>query len=89
MIACARIGAPNSVVFGGFSAVALASDFAGPLLKAEQNPIDGQLYVAGFQVWGTRSPGIRVLARGDSCNTGLDSGPGSKVYNPVRVEEEL
>ena len=45
------------------AAVALSSDFAGPLLKAEQNPVDGQLYLAGFQVWGTRSEGIRVLAR--------------------------
>lgn len=45
------------------AAVSLASGFSGPLLKAEQNPTDGQLYVAGFQVWGTRSPGVRVLAR--------------------------
>lgn len=45
------------------AAVSLASEFAGPLLKAEENPADGQLYVAGFQVWGTRSTGVRVLAR--------------------------
>ena len=45
------------------AAIALSDDFSGPLLKAEPHPLDGSLYVTGFQIWGTRSPGIRTLAR--------------------------
>lgn len=45
------------------AAISLVDGFEGPLLKARENPRDGQLFVAGFQVWGTRSSGIRVLSR--------------------------
>ncbi len=45
------------------AAISLVDGFEGPLLKARENPRDGQLFVAGFQVWGTRSDGIRVLSR--------------------------
>lgn len=48
---------------GQGAAISLSDDFAGPLLKGEMRPQDGQLYVAGFQIWGTRSSGIRTLAR--------------------------
>lgn len=63
-------------------AVELSSDFSGPLLKAEFNPHDGALYVAGFQIWGTRSRGIRVLARI------RHTGEPSLIPEAVRVGEQ-
>jgi mono/diheme cytochrome c family protein len=43
--------------------ISLSDDFAAPLLKGEVSPEDEQLYVAGFNIWGSRSMGIRTLAR--------------------------
>jgi mono/diheme cytochrome c family protein len=43
--------------------ISLVDDFEAPLLKGEVSPEDRHLYVAGFQIWGTRSGGIRTLAR--------------------------
>jgi cytochrome c2/glucose/arabinose dehydrogenase len=38
-------------------------DFDFPTLNAHVNPADGQLYVVGFQVWGTIAPKLSGLAR--------------------------
>lgn len=38
-------------------------DFDFPTLNAHMNPADGQLYVVGFQVWGTIAPKLSGLAR--------------------------
>jgi mono/diheme cytochrome c family protein/glucose/arabinose dehydrogenase len=38
-------------------------DFDFPTLNAHVNPADGQLYVTGFQVWGTIAPKLSGLAR--------------------------
>ncbi|MEJ6569378.1 MAG: c-type cytochrome [Akkermansiaceae bacterium] len=34
-----------------------------PLLKGAINPVDGQLYLLGFQIWSTNSEAIRGMAR--------------------------
>lgn len=43
--------------------VSLTRDFDFAPLAARVNPIDGQLYVAGFQIWGTVAKEISGLAR--------------------------
>ena len=43
--------------------VSLSRDFDFPTLNALVNPADGQLYVIGFQVWGTTAKKISGLAR--------------------------
>jgi cytochrome c2 len=37
--------------------------FTTPLLKGEINPVDGQLYLVGFQVWGTQAKELAGLCR--------------------------
>ena len=48
---------------GQAGTVPMDLDFDFPLLKGAVNPVDGQLYVVGFQIWGTASSGIRGMAR--------------------------
>lgn len=51
---------------GRYSSAAVMSfwrDFDFPPLNAKVNPADGQLYIAGFQVWGTTAKRISGLAR--------------------------
>jgi len=43
--------------------VSFSRDFDFPTLNAQVNPADGQLYVVGFQVWGTVVKKISGLAR--------------------------
>lgn len=43
--------------------VSWSRDFDFPTLNAVINPADGQLYIAGFQVWGTVAPKLSGLAR--------------------------
>lgn len=43
--------------------VSFSRDFDFPTLNAKVNPADGQLYVIGFQVWGTTVKRISGLAR--------------------------
>ncbi len=43
--------------------VSLSRDFAFPTMSGAVNPRDGQLYVAGFQVWGTTAGRLTGLAR--------------------------
>ncbi len=43
--------------------VSLSRDFAFPTMNGAINPVDGQLYVTGFQVWGTTASRLSGLAR--------------------------
>lgn len=43
--------------------VSLLDEFPAPLLNAQMNPRDGQLYLAGFQIWGSKAQEITTLAR--------------------------
>lgn len=43
--------------------MSLSRDFAFPLNAGAVNPADGQLYVTGFQIWGTDASQISGLAR--------------------------
>jgi mono/diheme cytochrome c family protein len=43
--------------------VSLTRDFAFPPLAGAVNPLDGQLYITGFQIWGTEAKQISGLAR--------------------------
>ncbi len=43
--------------------VSFSRDFDFPTLNGIVNPADGQLYVVGFQVWGTIAPKLSGLAR--------------------------
>lgn len=45
------------------ASVLMPAKFDFPLLKGEFNPADGQLYLVGFQIWGTNSKAIRGMAR--------------------------
>ncbi|MEM1094717.1 MAG: DUF6797 domain-containing protein [Bacteroidota bacterium] len=51
----------NPAVSGGVQRVPLAYD--APLQKAAVNPADGQLYMAGFQIWDSRAEHVSGLAR--------------------------
>ena len=48
---------------GQAASVPLPATFDFPLLKGAVNPTDGQLYLVGFQIWGSNSNGIRGMAR--------------------------
>ena len=43
--------------------VAIKADYPAPLLKGGINPKDGQLYIAGFNLWGSNSNGLSALVR--------------------------
>lgn len=43
--------------------VPLLDDFAAPLLNGAVGPRDGNLYVTGFQIWGTRATELSIFAR--------------------------
>ncbi|MFM1767945.1 MAG: hypothetical protein RJA22_474 [Verrucomicrobiota bacterium] len=45
------------------SVVSVTRDLAFPPLNGAVNPADGQLYVTGFQIWGTEAPQVSGLAR--------------------------
>ena len=53
----ARFERPQATVVG------FSRDFDFPTLNAKVNPADGQLYVIGFQVWGTTAKKLSGLAR--------------------------
>jgi len=48
---------------GQAATVPMPTQFDFPLLKGAVNPVDGQLYVVGFQIWGTSAKKIRGMAR--------------------------
>lgn len=48
---------------GQAASVPMQTEFDFPLLKGAVNPADGQLYLVGFQIWGTNSEAIRGMAR--------------------------
>ena len=48
---------------GQAASVPMPTKFDFPLLKGAVNPIDGQLYLVGFQIWGTNSDAVRGMAR--------------------------
>ncbi len=43
--------------------VRIPASFGAPLLKGAIHPLDGQLYVAGFQVWGSKAEKISGFSR--------------------------
>lgn len=43
--------------------VPLLEDFSAPLLNGAVGPHDGQLYLTGFQIWGSRATEVSVFAR--------------------------
>jgi len=48
---------------GQAASVPMTAQFDFPLLKGAINPVDGQLYLVGFQIWGTSAEKIRGMAR--------------------------
>ena len=48
---------------GQAATVPMPTQFDFPLLKGAVNPVDGQLYLVGFQIWGTSAKQIRGMAR--------------------------
>ena len=48
---------------GQAATVPMQTPFDFPLLKGAINPRDGQLYLVGFQIWGTSAEEIRGMAR--------------------------
>lgn len=55
------IDSTTSVVQGGVSVI--NANYPAPTSKGAMNPADGQLYVAGFNLWGSTSNGISALLR--------------------------
>lgn len=55
------IDSTTSVVQGGVSVI--NAHYPAPTSKGAMNPVDEQLYVAGFNLWGSSSNGISALLR--------------------------
>ncbi|MCE7066607.1 DUF6797 domain-containing protein [Dyadobacter sp. CY326] len=55
------IDSSSTVTQGGVSAI--HADYPAPTSKGIVSPVDGQLYVAGFNLWGSTSTGISALLR--------------------------
>lgn len=55
------IDSTTSVVQGGVSVI--HANYPAPTSKGAMNPADGQLYIAGFNLWGSSSNGISALLR--------------------------
>nr|WP_295931763.1 DUF6797 domain-containing protein [uncultured Dyadobacter sp.] len=55
------IDSTTSVVQGGVAAI--NAHYPAPTSKGAMNPVDEQLYVAGFNLWGSSSNGISALLR--------------------------
>jgi glucose/arabinose dehydrogenase/cytochrome c2 len=55
------IDSASKVIQGGVSFI--NADYPAPTSKGVLNPIDGQMYVAGFNLWGSSSNGISALLR--------------------------
>ncbi|MCF2502652.1 c-type cytochrome [Dyadobacter sp. CY107] len=55
------IDSSSKVIQGGVSVI--HADYPAPTSKGIMNPVDGQLYVAGFNLWGSTSTGISALLR--------------------------
>ncbi|MDB4883794.1 MAG: cytochrome c class [Gemmatimonadetes bacterium] len=45
------------------AAVALPGYYRTPTLKGRQHPVDGQLYLAGFKIWGSNAKDVASLVR--------------------------
>ena len=41
----------------------IQQDYPAPTLQATEHPKDGQIYIAGFNIWGSNSKGISALTR--------------------------
>src|SRR5699024_9408926 len=55
------IDSTEEAIQGGFSYI--KAHYPAPTMKAAINPRDGQLYVAGFSLWGSSAEGISALIR--------------------------
>lgn len=55
------IDSTGSGMQGGISTI--PGEFPAPMMKGIVNPEDGQLYIAGFTLWGTNSEGVAALTR--------------------------
>ena len=55
------IDSAASITQGGVSFI--QADYPAPTSKGAMNPVDGQLYVTGFNLWGSSSKGISALLR--------------------------
>ncbi|WP_109677492.1 DUF6797 domain-containing protein [Dyadobacter jejuensis] len=55
------IDSSSRVLQGGV--VAINADYPAPTSKGAVSPADGQLYVAGFNLWGSKSKGLSALLR--------------------------
>jgi glucose/arabinose dehydrogenase/mono/diheme cytochrome c family protein len=51
----------SSIVQGGLSFI--GADYPAPTSKGNVNPKDGQMYIAGFNLWGSSSTGVSALMR--------------------------
>jgi glucose/arabinose dehydrogenase/mono/diheme cytochrome c family protein len=55
------IDSSSKIIQGGVSVI--HADYPAPTSKGAMNPADGQLYIAGFNLWGSSSNGISALLR--------------------------
>ncbi|SEI37228.1 Glucose/arabinose dehydrogenase, beta-propeller fold [Dyadobacter koreensis] len=55
------IDSAAKITQGGVSFI--QADYPAPTSKGAMNPVDGQLYVTGFNLWGSSSKGISALLR--------------------------
>ncbi|KAA6437037.1 c-type cytochrome [Dyadobacter flavalbus] len=55
------IDSSSSIIQGGVAVI--HADYPAPTSKGAINPADGQLYIAGFNLWGSSSNGISALLR--------------------------
>jgi len=55
------IDSSAKIIQGGVSFI--HADYPAPTSKGSLNPVDGQLYVAGFNLWGSSSTGLSALLR--------------------------
>lgn len=56
-----KVDSANSVLQGGVSV--LEGHYPAPTMKAQVNPTDGQVYIAGFSLWGHNSNTLSALIR--------------------------
>jgi glucose/arabinose dehydrogenase/mono/diheme cytochrome c family protein len=55
------IDSSSSIIQGGVSFI--DANYPAPTSKGTVNPVDGQLYITGFNLWGSSSTGVSALQR--------------------------
>ncbi|MEX2397439.1 MAG: DUF6797 domain-containing protein, partial [Balneolales bacterium] len=55
------IDSTDNTLQGGVSLI--EANYPAPTMKGVMNPLDGQLYITGFTLWGSRSQGVSAVSR--------------------------